>query len=87
MKKIELLKEKVKILFDKEFSGHDYFHTLRVYNNAINLSNDIVCDLELIKVSALLHDVDDDKIFDTSNYANAKMLFFCNLKVYLVKLY
>lgn len=74
MQRIELLKEKVKILFDKESSGHDYFHTLRVYNNAINLSNDIVCDLELIKISALLHDVDDDKIFDTSNYANAKML-------------
>ena len=31
------------------------------------------CDLEIVGLSALLHDADDDKLFQTENHANARM--------------
>ncbi len=30
------------------------------------------CDLEIVGLSALLHDADDDKLFQTENNANAR---------------
>ena len=32
--------EFVKQFFKNEYSGHDYFHTLRVYNTAIEIANE-----------------------------------------------
>lgn len=44
--------------------GHDWFHTERVYKNAILIAKEEVCDLEIIKLGALLHDIADSKFHD-----------------------
>ena len=64
----------VKEKFEKEFSGHDYFHALRVYKTATHIAECEGADLEIVQLAALLHDVDDRKISpDTyENQANAK---------------
>lgn len=52
-----------KKFFEGEASGHDYFHTYRVYKNAEMLVNNIPeADKEICLLGAILHDVDDDKI-------------------------
>ena len=52
----------VKEHFEREYSGHDYFHTLRVFNMATRIAKAEQADLELVQLAALLHDVDDRKI-------------------------
>ncbi|MBR3768542.1 MAG: HD domain-containing protein [Clostridia bacterium] len=53
----------VKDIFANDYSGHDYLHTLRVLKNAHELQAVEGGDLFLISLSALLHDVDDYKLF------------------------
>ncbi|MCH5150551.1 MAG: HD domain-containing protein, partial [Spirochaetales bacterium] len=52
----------VKNIFKGESSGHDYFHTLRVYNTATKIAKQEKADLKIVQLSALLHDVDDIKL-------------------------
>ena len=56
---IEYLKE----LFENEYSGHDYFHTMRVYKMATQIAIKEQADIEVVQLAALLHDVDDIKLF------------------------
>lgn len=44
--------------------GHDWFHTLRVYNNAKLISKNENVDLLVIELAALLHDIADPKFYD-----------------------
>jgi uncharacterized protein len=44
--------------------GHDWFHIERVYNNALNIANGEACDLLIVQLGALLHDVADSKFHD-----------------------
>ena len=64
----------VKEFFEQEFSGHDFYHTLRVYNLAQYIANIEKCDRELVCLSALLHDVDDYKLVgkEAEPFYNAK---------------
>ncbi len=63
----------IKEIFRGDSSGHDYYHSVRVYNNALNIAHKEGGDLYLIKLGALLHDVDDRKLFDTGdNLENAR---------------
>ena len=39
--------------------GHDWFHIERVYKNALLIAKDEECNLEIVKLSALLHDIAD----------------------------
>ena len=48
--------EKAKEFFENEFSGHDFWHTLRVYNVAKEIAKKEKCDIEIICLAALLHD-------------------------------
>ena len=41
--------------------GHDWFHILRVYNNAKNIAKTEKVDLLVVELSALLHDIADSK--------------------------
>ena len=53
----------VKAIFANDFSGHDYFHTFRVYKMATYIAEKEKANLEVVQLSALLHDVDDRKLF------------------------
>ena len=41
--------------------GHDWFHIERVYKNSLLIAQDEVCDLMVVKLGALLHDIADSK--------------------------
>jgi len=58
--------EKAKEFFENEFSGHDFWHTLRVYNVAKEIAKKEKCDIEIICLAALLHDFDDAKITNST---------------------
>ena len=54
------------ILFVKEKlkgaeAGHDWFHIERVYKNALLIAEREKCNLEVVKLGALLHDIADSK--------------------------
>lgn len=59
-KTIAFVKEKLK---DAE-GGHDWFHMERVYKNAILIAQEEDCDLTVVKLGALLHDIADSKFHD-----------------------
>ena len=44
--------------------GHDWFHIERVYNNAMNIAKGEECDLLVVQLGALLHDIADSKFHD-----------------------
>ena len=52
----------VKKIFENDFSGHDYFHTLRVFKMATHIATEEKANLEIVQLAALLHDVDDIKL-------------------------
>lgn len=52
----EELKKYVKITLGEKGS-HDFNHTERVYNNAIAISKGLNVDIDIVKASALLHDI------------------------------
>ena len=65
MSKKEIIIETTKVfvketLKDAE-SGHDWFHTLRVYNNARLIAKSESVDLYIVALGALLHDIADSK--------------------------
>ena len=52
----------VEDFFSKDFSGHDYFHTVRVFHMATRIAIKEQADLQIVQLAALLHDVDDRKL-------------------------
>ncbi len=52
----------IKDYFKDDYSGHDFGHSLRVYNLADKISQSYDCDKTAVKLAALLHDVDDRKL-------------------------
>lgn len=54
--------EFVKNTFNDDYSGHDYFHTLRVYKMAARIAEQENANLLIVQLAALLHDVDDIKL-------------------------
>ncbi|WP_313127462.1 HD domain-containing protein [Proteiniclasticum ruminis] len=72
MEKTEVIKKLVESRFLGEASGHDVYHTLRVYRNALMLAKETDCSLETVSLAALLHDVDDEKLFQSKEHQFAK---------------
>ena len=58
---IEATKDFVKETLKNAESGHDWFHTLRVYNNARLIAKSESVDLYIVALGALLHDIADSK--------------------------
>lgn len=51
----------VKQKLENAEGGHDWFHIERVFKNAVSISDDEVCDVTVVKLGALLHDIADSK--------------------------
>lgn len=51
----------VKQQLENAEGGHDWFHIERVYKNALLIAQEESCDLQVVKLGALLHDIADSK--------------------------
>lgn len=49
-------------VFKDDRSGHDYYHTLRVYKMAVRIARQESANLLTVSLASLLHDVDDIKL-------------------------
>ncbi|HJJ39071.1 MAG TPA: HD domain-containing protein [Methanocorpusculum sp.] len=74
MNTIDSITAKIEKYFAGEYSGHDFWHTLRVYRNACMIAETEDCDKEIVAIASLLHDVDDVKLYHTENYAAARKI-------------
>ncbi len=51
----------VKQQLENAEGGHDWFHIERVYKNALLIAREETCDLQIVQLAALLHDIADSK--------------------------
>lgn len=70
--------EYVKSILKNEFTGHDYYHAIRVKNIANKISQTEGGNMFIINIASLLHDVIDDKIQDSLNVNCQKFNDFFN---------
>lgn len=61
-KTITWLQEQLKIYFENESTGHDYWHALRVYKSACHLAKIENAEMKIVAGASLLHDVVDSKL-------------------------
>ena len=52
--------------------GHDWFHIERVYNNAMLIAKNETVNIEIVALSALLHDIADSKFHDGDDTVGPK---------------
>lgn len=68
---VENAKRYIKNLFQEDFSGHDYYHSIRVYNLATHIAHFENANIILVQIIALLHDADDYKLaLGNDNFKN-----------------
>ena len=70
---IEVTKEFVKTSLADAEGGHDWFHILRVYNNALLIAKDENVDTLIVSLGALLHDIADSKFNDGDETVGPKI--------------
>lgn len=68
--------EYVKEVFETDYSGHDFFHTFRVYKMATHIAVKEKANLEIVQLAALLHDVDDIKLSPETHIKKEKARSF-----------
>ncbi len=82
----DILEQAHKIIKDfhkKDMTGHDYWHVIRVYNNAIHIQSEEGGNLFVIQMAALFHDFIDYKLTDDETAQTEKIKTF--LREYEVK--
>ena len=76
MKDRELISEAIDYmsgLLGGNSGGHDAAHSVRVYENALKIAEtEPSCDMAVVALASILHDVDDHKLFDSKNNDNAR---------------
>lgn len=70
---IEATKNYVRATLKDAEGGHDWFHTLRVYNNSILISKGENVDTLVVALGALLHDIADSKFHNGDDTIGPKM--------------
>ena len=70
---IEATKNYVRATLKDAEGGHDWFHTLRVYHNAILISKGENVDALVVALGALLHDIADSKFHDGDDTIGPKI--------------
>ncbi|MCK0108360.1 HD domain-containing protein [Flavobacteriaceae bacterium S0825] len=70
---IEATKNYVRTTLKNAEGGHDWFHTLRVYNNSLLISKGEEVDALVVALGALLHDIADSKFHDGDDTIGPKM--------------
>lgn len=68
----ERAKEFASSVFEGDSSGHDIYHTVRVHDLSRTICAQEGGDEDIVRLAALLHDVDDRKLFGDNGYANAR---------------
>lgn len=63
----------VKQKLENAEAGHDWFHMERVYKNALLIAEGEMCDLMIVKLGALLHDIADSKFNDGDETVGPKV--------------
>ena len=70
---IEATKTFVKNSLADAEGGHDWFHTLRVFNNALLIANGEKVDELVVSLGALLHDIADSKFHEGDETVGPKI--------------
>ena len=70
---IEKTKDFVREQLKDAEGGHDWFHTLRVYNNALLISKSEKVDNIIVALGSLLHDIADSKFHDGDETVGPKL--------------
>ena len=76
MNKDEVIKrtaDYVKSKLDGESSGHDWWHTYRVWKTAVNIGKKEDADLFVVQLAALLHDIADWKFHSGDDSIGPKL--------------
>lgn len=63
----------VKQQLENAEGGHDWFHIERVYKNALLIAEGENCDMLVIKLAALLHDIADSKFHQGDETVGSKV--------------
>lgn len=63
----------VKLQLQNAEGGHDWFHIERVYKNAMLIAKDEQCDLLIVQLGALLHDIADSKFHNGDETVGPRM--------------
>lgn len=63
----------VKQKLENAESGHDWFHIERVYKNALLIAEGEECEITVVKLGALLHDIADSKFHDGDEAVGPKV--------------
>ncbi|UTC67912.1 HD domain-containing protein [Treponema sp. OMZ 792] len=81
--KTEIIKDAEKYVekvFNEDFSGHDFFHTMRVYRTATYIAEKENADIFIVQLAALLHDVDDRKLSPKTTANKDRAVLFMKSK-------
>lgn len=70
---LENTRAHVKSILEGEGSGHDWWHIVRVVNNALALAKEEGADLFVVEMAALLHDIGDHKLHGGDTTVGPKM--------------